>query len=170
MFGFLKRQKKEVTPPPASPRDYRPAPRTAIRYSPELIDNLKSDHKDLLALYTAIKADFEQQEYTKVVEKLADLRTALTSHLLTENVRLYVYLDRQFSTDEINSELIRSFRREIDGISRIAMNFLEKYEELGVDADLAARFSEELATISKVLSKRIAKEEQVLYALYLPEY
>ena len=50
------------------------------------------------------------------------------------------------------------------------MNFLKKYEELGVDADLAARFSEELATISKVLSKRIAKEEQVLYALYLPEY
>lgn len=170
MFGFFKRHKKTATPPPPSPQDYRPAPGTTIRYSPELINNLKSDHQRLLALYTEIKSHFEHGRYKKVVEKLGEFRTALTSHLLTENVRLYVYLDRQFSADETNSELIRGFRKEMDGIGRIAMNFLRKYEELGVDSELSERFSEDLATIGKVLSERITREEQTLYALYLPEY
>jgi hemerythrin-like domain-containing protein len=167
MFGFFRNKKRQPQTPPTA---YRNAPGTHISYSPELVDNLKSDHQALLSLYIEIKSDLDARRYPKIVEKLAEFRTALTSHLLTENVRLYVYLDRQFSRDETNSELIRSFRKEMDNIGRIAMNFLRKYEELGVDADLVKHFSKDFATIGEVLTNRIQREEETLYPLYVEDY
>lgn len=165
MFGFFRKKRHEP-----QPTAYRSAPGTHISYSPELIGSLKSDHQALLTLYGEIQSDLDARRYPKIVEKLAEFRTALTSHLLTENVRLYVYLDRQFSRDETNSELIRSFRKEMDNIGRIAMNFLRKYEELGVDAELAKHFARDFATIGEVLTNRIKREEETLYPLYMEDY
>ncbi len=165
MFGFFRNKRRNP-----QPTAYRSAPGTHISYSPELIGDLKSDHQALLALYMEIKSHLDARRYPKIVEKLAEFRAALTSHLLTENVRLYVYLDRQFSRDETNSELIRSFRKEMDNIGRIALNFLRKYEELGVDAELAKHFEKDFATIGEVLTNRIKREEETLYPLYMEDY
>lgn len=171
MFDFFKKKGESKPDTPAAPTpQYNTAPGTEIRYHPELIDQLKSDHQALLGLYGEIKTAFDAGDYATVSQKLDALRSGLQGHLLTENVRLYIYLDRCLANDETNSDLIRGFRREMDGIAKVAMNFLKKYEAIGVDKELAGAFAKDFATIGQVLGARIQKEEQVLYPLYMPQY
>lgn len=171
MFGFFKKkgESKQEAPATATPQN-NTAPGTEIRYHPELIDQLKSDHQALLGLYGEIHAAFDASDYAKVSQKLDAFSSGLRDHLLTENVRLYIYLDHSLANDETNSELIRGFRHEMNGIAKVAMNFLKKYEAIGVDKELAGTFAKDFATIGQVLGQRIQKEEQVLYPLYMPQY
>jgi len=171
MFDFLKRKGKAKAEAGGAPSpQYAAAPGTEIRYHPELIGQLVGDHRKLLGIYGEIQAAFDAGDYPQVSELLDALRSALQGHLLTENVRLYIYLDRCLARDEASAELIHGFRREMDGIGRVAMNFLKKYEAIGVDKELAVPFAKDFATIGKVLGERIQKEEQVLYPLYMPSY
>lgn len=167
MFGFFR--KKSKSPKNQSAAD-ETAPGTEISYNPDLINNLKHDHQELLGIYADIQSAFEKKDYALVKTKLNDFRSGLQNHLLTENVRLYIYLDHQLSNDETNSQLIKGFRREMDGIGRAVMGFLGKYETIGVDEDLAEHFATDFKTIGEVLGARIEKEESVLYPLYMPHY
>ena len=154
----------------AENHDYPTAPGTEIRYSPELISDLKGEHQALLDLYTEIKTGFDNAQYETVSELLDRFRGVLQGHLLTENIRLYIYLERQFAHDDTNVELIRDFRREMDQIGRTAMNFLRKYEAIGVDRDLATAFDRDFSELGEVLTQRIEREEKTLYPLYMPTY
>lgn len=147
-------------------KQYEAAPGTNIRFDPELIANLKDDHRSLLGLYGEIKEDFEAQNFKSVADKLKTFRRALQEHLLTENVKLYIYLSYSFKSDASHFELIRGFRKEMDGIAKTAMAFLKKYADIGVDPSLAAGFAKDFAAIGKVLGTRIQKEESTLYPLY----
>jgi regulator of sigma D len=172
MFGFFKNKSSQpaAAQQPQEETRYSTAPGTEIRYSPDLVDSLKADHQKLLSLYGEIKADFENKDYPIVAEKLEHFKSELQGHLLTENVRLYIYLDRSLASDPTNSELIRGFRREMDNIAKVAMGFINKYSAIGVDEDLASHFGKDFATIGKVLGERIQKEESILYPLYMPNY
>lgn len=173
MFNLFKKKGEAETKTAAAATpatEYNTAPGTQIRYHPDLVDQLMTDHQKLLGIYGEIQAAFQAGNYPLVSQKLDEFRSGLQGHLLTENVRLYIYLDRCLAGDETNSELIRGFRREMDAIAKVAMNFLKKYEAIGVDQDLAAAFAKDFATIGQVLTERIQKEEQVLYPLYMPQY
>ncbi len=170
MFGLFKKNNEKTTASTTQTPQYSTAPGTEIRYAPDLIDSLKGDHQALLILYGEIQEAFDQKDYPAVSEKLETFKSGLQSHLLTENVRLYIYLDRCLASDESNNELIRDFRREMDEIAKVAMKFLNKYSAIGVDEELAAHFAQDFATIGTVLGERIEKEETVLYPLYLPSY
>lgn len=141
-----------------------------IQFQPDLIDHLVADHRRLLEIYGEIKTAFDAANYKQVSQGLDELRRGLQSHLLTENVRMYIYLDRHLSNNEFNSDLIRGFRREMDAIGKVAMTFLKKYEAIGVDNELAKAFAKDFETIGSVLVKRIEKEERDLYPLYMPHY
>ena len=86
-------------------------------------------------------------------------------------MRLYIYLQQQMAGDEINSALVRSFRKEMDGIGKNVLDFLEKYKEIekSSDADLSS-FSGELDQIGSVVSTRMKREELTLYPLYVSKY
>jgi len=169
MFGFLKKKpKKDLEDRLAEHPETAVAPGTQIHYNPDLIAELEQDHRDLLQLYTETLESFNNKELKKVSEKLERLRIDLQGHLITENVRLYVYLDHIFEGDEINAELIHGFRVEMDRIGRNAMKLLRKYESLQENSELAASFEEDFSQIGKTLGERIKKEEQVLYPLYGP--
>lgn len=145
---------------------YEAAPGTNIRFDPGLIKQLEAEHKALLELYGEIKSDFDARDYKTVGDKLKTLRRALQEHLLAENVKLYIYLSYSFKGDPSRFELIRGFRKEMDGIAKTAMGFLKKYSDIGVDASLAPGFKKDFATIGEVLGARIQKEESTLYPLY----
>lgn len=171
MFGLFKKNDSETdTKPIAHQGEQFTAPGTEIHYHPDLIAQLKGDHQDLLNIYGEIKTAFNNNDYVTVSEKLNQFRTGLQGHLLSENVRLYIYLDHCLAGDETNSELIRDFRREMGDIGKTVMNFLKKYEAIGVDQDLAPSFARDFETLGKVLGERIQREEKVLYPLYLPSY
>ncbi|MBI4753907.1 MAG: hemerythrin domain-containing protein [Betaproteobacteria bacterium] len=173
MFDLFRRRRAARTPQPAAPARavHQPtAPGTEIHYHPELIGQLTADHHKLLAIHDDIARALAMRDFPRISGKLEELRSGLTGHLLTENVRLYIYLDRWLAGDETNSDLIRSFRRDMDAIGRHVMKFLNKYQTTGVDAELATAFSRDFAAIGTVLAERIRKEEEVLYPLYLPRY
>lgn len=164
MFGFFKKKKREQS---VEPEDEASA---GIRYNPELVGRLKSDHQELLVIYRAIETHFARGDLAGTVARLNDFRYLLQDHLLTENVRFYLYLGQQFAHDQTNAELIRGFRQEMDAIGRVVLKFLDRYETMVEDPKIAASFLEELGQIGAVLSHRIKKEEQTLYPLYMPRY
>lgn len=176
MFEFLFRKARPsdhnpaVVPPPAARAAQAVAPGTAIPYHPELIGQFKQDHQSLLALFGSIQAAFRDGRLQTVVEHLDAFRTAIQSHLLIENVRLYIYLEHQLADDAASHQLIHDFRHEMDGIGKAVVGFLAKYKDLSVDANLVASFGRDLEAVGKVLVDRIRREEATLYPLYLPAY
>lgn len=172
MFNFFKKKKKRTKPENLKVTQQTPttAPGTQIRYAENLIDELIADHKDLLSLFGQVNTAFNSGNYTLVIIKLKAFKVALVDHLLTENVRLYIYLNHSLSYDEFNSDLIKGFRSEMNQIAKTVMTFIKKYETLGVDKELAISFGRDLEAIGGVLVERIQREESTLYPLYMPSY
>lgn len=158
----------------AAPRAPEPAPGaapgTAIHFSPDLIDQLKRDHQTLLGLFAALREAFAAGNHTAVAEHLETFRIAIQSHLLVENIRLYIYLEHQLSGDAGSHELIHGFRHEMDAIGKAVMAFIAKYKDIAVDHNLAASFGKDADAVGRVLVDRIKREEATLYPLYLPVY
>lgn len=172
MFGLFKnkaanQENQQTQPSETQQVQAATAPGTEIRYSPTLINELKDDHQELLAAYMSIKASFDQGNYLAVSQQLNDFRFGLHSHLLTENVRLYIYVGSMLSHDGQKAEMIRSFRHEMEGIGKTALRLLKKYEAISLDTELADPFARDFAAIGSILTERIKKEESVLYPLYL---
>lgn len=179
MFGLFKRKNRaeqgdetvlpkpsEPAPPPVRQEPVRYARGTRIRYDEGLVDKLMDDHQRLLKIYTEITDAAENRNFEVLAERLNRFRIELTDHLLTENVKLYVFLDRSVEDDEMNSELIRSFRREMDQIGKVVMEFLRRYLLHGVSSLNVADFQAEFIKIGEVLGDRITREESTLYIMY----
>ncbi|MBK7314826.1 hemerythrin domain-containing protein [Candidatus Aalborgicola defluviihabitans] len=172
MFDFFKKKEEKKSAPAAAPAP-APAPTQSggIQFYPELIKDLIGDHRRLFQLYDSIKESFTHRDLATVSGNLKEFGALVRNHLLTENMRLYIYLQQQMAGDEINSALVRSFRKEMDGIGKNVLDFLEKYKEIekSSDADLSS-FSGELDQIGSVVSTRMKREELTLYPLYVSKY
>jgi len=182
--SLFKRQTHDPAPAPAAPmpshveptgpdvleqaRAHSVAPGTHISYSPDLIDKLRADHAELLNVFMAIQASTTAGDLQQASAKLGEFRRALQAHLLTENVRLYVYLEHMLATDKLSHDLMHDFRSDMADIGKAVIDFLNKYRDLAVRPDLAESFPAELATVGAVLTERIQREEDTLYPLYIP--
>lgn len=142
------------------------APGTAIHFHPELVGKLQQDHQALLRLYTQTQTAARRGDVVQAARHLEEFRILLQSHLLTENVRLYVYLEHALAKDGSSRQLIRSFRHEMDDIGKAVVAFLNDYRDLARHPEFAQQFSEALEGIGKVLAERIRREEETLYPLY----
>lgn len=158
-----------VVPEPA-PVQAKHAPGTNIGYSPDLIAHLEADHQKLLQIFTAIGAAFNAGDLAGTAQRLEDFRGAIQAHLLTENVRLYIYLEHALAQDADSHALIHEFRLEMDGIGKAVLAFLGKYRQMETQPNLAASFGNDLGAVGNVLVERIKREESTLYPLYLPAY
>lgn len=173
-FIFGKKETARVATPPVS---HKPPPATPvmaqgthIAYHADLVPQLEGDHQRLLGIFGAIETAFAAHDLAVSVQRLDDFRSAIQDHLLTENVRLYVYLEHALAQDSVSHALIHEFRREMDGIGKAVLSFLAKYRELETQPALMASFSDDLSAVGKVLAQRIRREESMLYPLYLPAY
>ena len=158
--------KTELAPPPEAAQVV--APGTSIHYHPEIIEQFKHDHRELLRIYTGIKAAIAAQDLPRCAELLEDFRHTLHGHLLSENVRLYIYLEHALASDPTSHELMHSFRHEMDDIGKAVVAFLERYRHLAEHPEQLPQFAHELDGIGKVLVERIKREEETLYPLYMP--
>ncbi|MDR2186609.1 MAG: hemerythrin domain-containing protein [Azonexus sp.] len=171
---FRESDRRAASPPEAPPiipherrsHERRVAPGTHIRYDPELTKQLSKEHRALFELLDKINHAVEWRDMVTASRRLEAFRTAFQSHLLTENVRLYVYLERLFADDPASHSLIRDFHREMDELGRTVLKFFTKYEGLAKQPELAASFSRDLAAAGKALTNRIEREEKMLYPLY----
>ena len=142
------------------------APGTAIRFHADLVAKLTQDHQQLLKLFTQTQAAARSGDVIVAARCLDEFRILLQGHLLTENVRLYVYLEHALVKDAPSHQLIRSFRHEMDGIGKAVVQFLNDYRDLAEHPEFVQEFSQALDGIGKVLVERIRHEEETLYPLY----
>jgi len=145
-----------------------PAPKMQIRYRSDLITKLVDDHRKLVALYTDINNTFAAGDLTGAVTRLRYFKTGIQEHLLTEKIQLYVYLQYLLAEDKLAYDLMRSLHKEMDGIGRAVLAFLEKYDSLDKNRMLLETFPTEFKAIGGVLVDRISREENTLYPLYVP--
>lgn len=166
MFGFLFGKKQEKMPEPAPAAASKFAPGTTIAYDANLVASMMADHRALFNIYGAVLQRFSAGDYRGVAQQLEQFRVAVQGHLLKENVKLYIYLEHQFASDQATHSLIKGFRSEMDAIGKVLVDFLNKYKHIEVNPALATSFKQDMEQIGTALTDRISREESILYPLY----
>ncbi len=143
------------------------APGTHIHYDPHLVGHLIEDHRRLEGLFGRIVAASQARDPDLLAKNLSTFGNAIRDHLLTENVRFYVYL--QHIGDAEQGAIVHGFQHEMRGIGKALTSFLFRHGEREEWDDAAwSEFTRELDEIAQVLTRRIATEENTLYPLYQP--
>ena len=137
-----------------------------ISFNPHLISQYHADHRELLGLFGRAKLAAEAEQWSEVEAALAAFRTGLTDHLLSESIRLYVYLKQRAAADEDSMEMMRSFSSEMNGIGKVVMGFLDGQRDLARSPAKQGAFLPVWMDIGRTLGDRIAREEKTLYPMY----
>jgi hypothetical protein len=137
-----------------------------IGYDEHLIGRLKDDHGDLVRLFTSVIRHAENKRFTKAITELSSFRTLLTSHLITENTKLYIYLNYAYKQDSATSEMVSHFRKEMSQIGKAVMSFIQEYDRSGITVSNQQAFLRQAREIATILVNRIETEEQRLYEIY----
>ncbi len=171
MFEFLKRlfqsRPQTAAPATAAAAPQASAPGTHIHYDPHLVARLVEDHRRMEGLFGGILEASGQRDESRLVPLLGAFGSAMRDHLLTENVRFYIYL--QHTGDPEQAALVSGFQHEMRGIGKVLTSFLFRHSEREEWGEAAwSEFARELDEIAQVLTRRIATEENTLYPLYQP--
>ncbi len=164
---FRRDEQSESAEPDSGGLSYRSQPE-AIRYDSQLIGALHKDHEALLNAWTGIGERLAKGRFDDIPDALNRFKRDLDHHLLTENVRFYNYVEQQLADDRVDSEIIRDFRQEMNGIARSVTRFIRKYISSGVGAWNFNAFRKDYRAIGEALKNRIEREECDLYPLYTP--
>lgn len=143
------------------------APEASIAYKPALVDELRSEHRELLHLFKNLIAAHQRGDFDAAVVNLKRFTYALRAHLLKENLHLYVYLKHALRDDLESSALMGSMRIEMGKIGRVLNDFVTRYTTAPWDLDVRESLGGELGKIAEILNIRIEQEEEVLYPMYL---
>ncbi len=168
MLSFIKSRSKQSNAD--TKRKYATAPGTSIRYSPELIEQLTSEHQDLLNCIIQVIKAAKAFDAPRVGQGLERMRTQLRTHMLSENVRLHLYLKHAFGKDGITGSLVRDFRRDMDMVAREAEAFFERHVGIGDGRYSLNDFLAEFEALGAMINGQMEREECTLFPLYLPEY
>ena len=140
---------------------------TRIAHDNQLIDRLLADHRQLVTTFTEIRQSFVGGDAPRAAALLGQFKSGIQEHLLTEEIKLYVYLQSALASDQMNRTLMRHMHHEMSLISQDVLNFLGKYDALGKVPALNETFLADLDKVGVVLTERIRREETMLYPLYL---
>lgn len=145
-----------------------PPPQTAtkIEYDPGLLPKLHEEHVALLALAAQTEHAVRHDDLQNAAAYLAQFGTLLTSHLYTENIKLYLYLQYTLTPDSDEYREMRHLRKEMDGIGNVVTRCIENYRQIDRHPERKNDFLNDLAAVLPVLKKRIATEEGTLYTMY----
>ena len=143
-----------------------PLPGTELNFYPDLIENLKDDHRNLLALYTKMSEALENENYNQLAELFTQFKVQLHRHILKENLKLYIYLTYAITNDQKSLDTIRDLKTEMQQIGRAVNKFLQHYSQMPWTEEQKKKFPEEFNSTGNILIDRIDREEQSLYPLY----
>jgi hemerythrin-like domain-containing protein len=125
-----------------------------------LIDRLKREHAAMVETLNKIKevgiGSKEGQD------KLRSAKIGLLAHLKAEDAQLYPTLNQAAKNDESLRRTVEMFARDMENVSREAMNFFEKYARGGSGLE----FAKDFGRLYTLLAQRISKEEKSLYPAY----
>ncbi len=170
-MGFLSRligvrgKRPQGFPVPAKP-DWITG---GINYDPDLVGKLKREHEELARIFSSIKSAAAECRFQQLPELLSDLKLAFQTHIMLENVKFYVYVQHCCASDPDTSDFISEVRKDMDGIARRLVRFVNTHSNTLPTLDNVSNFRAELDEIGNVLMWRVQLEEQHLYGLYQPK-
>ncbi len=122
-----------------------------------LVDELKKEHTIIVdALNQVKKLGFTSEEGQKT---LFAAKNGLLAHLKKEDDQLYPVLHKAAENNDALQQTLNIFAKDMEGISKAALEFFDKYSTGGAGLEFAKDFGKLIA----VLANRIGKEEQTLY-------
>lgn len=167
-MGFFSKLFGKRDSAPAAPIK-APEATDGIGYDPKLIHTLLAHHAQLGRTWASIRERAEAGDHAAIPPLLQRFRTSLQGHILTENVRFYVYLEKSLADDAGSTETMREFRQSMNGIARQVVAFNNKWEKGDLaTAGVRKAFLDDYASVSSLLEQRFDSEEQNLYPLYQP--
>lgn len=139
-----------------------------IGYDPGLVASLLHDHAELGALFGRIGELHRAGVYGEMRALLVSFKSRLEAHVLTENVRFYNYLEQSLGDEPDNAEVMRDFRRDMNGIARGVIEFVKKYQHSDFSVTEQKQFAADYDKVGRMLEQRLDSEESNLYPLYRP--
>lgn len=140
----------------------------AMAYDPDLIAHLKEEHRELVTAFTAIKMAASECRFQELPVLLLALKQTFQTHIMQENVKLYVYVQRCCALDAVTSDFVFELRRDMNGIARTLVKFVNAHTATVPTFDTIGMFKAELDLICSLLLRRVRLEENRLYTLYKP--
>ncbi|MCP4265520.1 MAG: hemerythrin domain-containing protein [Candidatus Brocadiaceae bacterium] len=126
----------------------------------KLVDDLKQQHKviaDTLSKVKSLGVTSDEGQKTLLAAK-----NGLLAHLNKEDKELYPVLNKAAESDSGLKNTLDFYAKDMDTISKAALEFFEKYSTGGSGLE----FAKDFGTLFATLSLRINKEESILYKKY----
>ena len=125
-----------------------------------LINEFKKDHTKILDTLKEIKELGVLSEEGQA--KLISAKESLLEHLRKEDELLYPVLKKEAEHNEKLKELLDVFAKDMENVSRVVMDFFDKYSEDVIDSAVTDEFEHLFAAFRN----RIRHEEDILYEEY----
>jgi len=126
----------------------------------DLVNKLKKEHETLLKTLNSITISGISSKDGQT--KLYAAKEGLIAHLELENKDLYPVLRKAAETNENLKRTLDIFAKDMENISKTALDFFSKYASGGESLE----FAKDAGRLIAALKDRIGKEEDGLYAQY----
>lgn len=137
-----------------------------VTYDAGLVNRLQADHQELVRILAAIKTATGEGRFHHVPDLLSAFKVSFQTHLMLENVKFYGYVQQHCAKDADTSTFLSEMRREMEGIARAVVRFVNTHTAARPTPESADAFNAELEHIGEVLLRRVEMEEDRLYSLY----
>ena len=126
----------------------------------KLIEVLKKEHTVIAE--TLDKARSQGLTSKGGQNSLLAVKMGLLAHLKKEDVLLYPVLNKAAESDANLKRTLETFAKDMEGISRAALEFFEKYS----DGGLGLEFGRDFGKFYALLTQRVSKEENIIFKKY----
>ncbi len=122
-----------------------------------LIEEFKKEHSEIIDTLKEIKELGVLSEEGQA--KLISVKESLLDHLKKEDERLYPVLRKEAEHNKKLKELLDVFAVDMENVSKVVMEFFDKYSEEVIDSSVSGAFEDLFAAFRN----RIRNEEDILY-------
>ncbi len=131
----------------------------------EIVSTMISQHRELQEKLGSIFEESKKEKTNsgKILDELGQFKDSLLKHLKLEDSIFYVELLKEMRKKSQGTTDTESFIKEMDGIKKVVVAFLEKYSNEASIKEGKSEFSEELSKIIDALNLRIESEEPGVY-------
>lgn len=135
-------------------------------YQKHLIDSFTEEHKLLLDGLDNARQFIARSKLDDFARELKVFKGRFQSHVMAENVKLYLYLRLFLSDKTVQRQYANEMRKSMKPITEKVSGFFDKYGEGKLTSVAIYSCETELNQLRKIIRDRFEEEERRLYPLY----
>jgi hypothetical protein len=139
-----------------------------MAYDPALTGRLRDGQRELLRTYAAVRAAAGEHRFHDIGRLLAHFKQTFQTHVATENMRFYAYVQQRVARDKEAYAVIADARREMNALDFGVLKVVDAYIAYPPTYLTETQFKFDLEQAGAQLAQRIDQAEKTLYPLYGP--